>query len=342
MMCDELESMSCAMDARSSMSHSGDQDASVANIFIMFFAAAIGGYVLSSFVLLRSPGILHRKKEHRFAARHISHRGGAGECTENTIDAYRRAVSAGTELLELDVHLTKDNQVVVIHDDNLLRLTGMNCLISELRYEELPVLKRELDVSFARGVVMEDSENRTIPRLKDVFEEFPDVPINVDIKVDNDVLIATTADLIAQFKREKLTVWGNTSSKVTEKCYSVNPSIGLLFSMRRVVQIVILFYCGLLPYFPIRETHLEIPMPHCFFHFMPNPSKKQRFIVALMDKLLMRRSLFEHLQKRGIPVYLWVLNDPIEWDRAFNELRVDGVMTDFPSKLATYLKQHNV
>lgn len=53
----------------------------------------------------------------------------------------------------------------------------------------------------------------------------------------------------------------------------------------------------------------------------------------------MSKSLFTHLRKRGIHVYLWVLNSEEEYKRAF-ELGADGVMTDFPSKLSEFLARH--
>jgi glycerophosphoryl diester phosphodiesterase len=60
-------------------------------------------------------------------------------------------VKAGTQLLELDVHLTKDNQVVVVHDPNLSRLTGRNLDVTQLRYDELPLLQKQLAVTFSKG-----------------------------------------------------------------------------------------------------------------------------------------------------------------------------------------------
>ncbi len=155
-------------------------------------------------------------------------------------------MKAGTQLLELDVHLTKDNQVVVVHDPNLSRLTGRNLDVTQLRYDELPLLQKQLAVTFSKGthpstwpvpfsilfqrqrvhvcvvVVgknMEDEENRKIPLLKEVFERFPSVPVNIDIKVNDDRLITETSRLISDYKREKLTVWGNASKVITEKCY---------------------------------------------------------------------------------------------------------------------------
>lgn len=54
---------------------------------------------------------------------------------------------------------------------------------------------------------------------------------------------------------------------------------------------------------------------------------------------MMSKSLFMHLRKRGVNVYLWVLNSDEEYKRAF-ELGADGVMTDFPSRLASFLERH--
>jgi len=48
--------------------------------------------------------------------------------------------------------------------------------------------------------------------------------------------------------------------------------------------------------------------------------------------------LFLHLEKRGITTYLWVLNNENQFERAFN-LGVQGVMTDFPSKLQQFLEK---
>ena len=71
--------------------------------------AAFGGYVVASYVLLRKPLLLHRRKPDRFRrCVHISHRGGAGENLENTMVAFQNSVKlTATEMLELDCHMTK-------------------------------------------------------------------------------------------------------------------------------------------------------------------------------------------------------------------------------------------
>lgn len=66
-----------------------------------------------------------------------------------------------------------------------------------------------------------NEDERKIALLEEVFETFPQMPINIDIKVNNDELISKVAELIKQYKREEYTVWGNFSDVVTKKCYDM-------------------------------------------------------------------------------------------------------------------------
>jgi glycerophosphoryl diester phosphodiesterase len=74
--------------------------------------------------------------------RYVAHRGGAAQWAENSLTAFRSAVAAGARLLELDVHLTADGEVAVIHDPTLDRTTSQTgpvaqCTLADLRRARL-------------------------------------------------------------------------------------------------------------------------------------------------------------------------------------------------------------
>lgn len=295
----------------------------------------------ASLLLFKFPSLIHKKKKLKFKPKHISHRGGAAENLENTITAFKHALDQHTEMLELDCHITRDGEVVVSHDNSLLRVCNTKALITDTDYQDLPKIKSGLNVDFQPNCHVQGCDDRTIPTLREVFKAFPNTPINIDIKIDDDELITKVNELIREFNREDLCIWGSRTSTVVDKLYQLNPDIPVFFSIRRVLVLLLWFYTGLLPFIPLKEAALEIIMPSLALKSVDGSTPwantwRSRFIVRLLDRLMMRPSLFRHLEQRGIQTYLWVLNEEQDWDRAF-KLGVAGVMTDFPSKLKDYL-----
>ena len=111
----------------------------------------------------------------------LGHRGYSAKYPENTILAFRKAIEAGADGVELDVWLTKDGEVVVIHDETVDRTSNGSGKVKEMALEEL----KELD--FGNG--------ERIPTLEEVFEALPeDAIVNVEIK-DVDA-VEKTAEII--------------------------------------------------------------------------------------------------------------------------------------------------
>ncbi|MGN1295396.1 MAG: glycerophosphodiester phosphodiesterase [Bacilli bacterium] len=113
----------------------------------------------------------YKSLTHPLILQGICHRGLHNQVdTENGINAFKNALNASMAI-ELDVHLTKDNELVVFHDSSTLRITKKEGIIEDLTLEEIKNNYRLAD-------------NETIPTLKEVLELVNEqVPIVLELKV---------------------------------------------------------------------------------------------------------------------------------------------------------------
>lgn len=106
----------------------------------------------------------------------IAHRGVHNEkdIIENSLEAFKEAVNKNY-IIELDVHFLKDGEVVVFHDDNIERMTGINKNLKDCTYDEIRNIKLL-------------NKNTYIPKFSDVLKLVDGkVPILIELKNDNKV-----------------------------------------------------------------------------------------------------------------------------------------------------------
>ncbi|MFD0557407.1 glycerophosphoryl diester phosphodiesterase [Stackebrandtia endophytica] len=134
----------------------------------------------------------------------MAHSGGELEAPTNTLYAFERAVGLGSDMIELDVQSTQDDQLVVLHNATVDDTTDGSGTITDLTLAEV----RQLDAAYnfvpdegtvpglpddaypLRGIRTGDvappsgyePDDFAIPTLAEVFERFPDTPINIEIK----------------------------------------------------------------------------------------------------------------------------------------------------------------
>ncbi len=112
----------------------------------------------------------------RFPIMVIAHRGFSAEAPENTLTAFRRAIAAGSDVLELDIHLSKDHEVVVVHDRTLERTTNGQGRVADFTLKEL----KNLEAGLWMGPQF---SGERIPALKEVLELAQGrIGVNIEIK----------------------------------------------------------------------------------------------------------------------------------------------------------------
>ena len=108
----------------------------------------------------------------------FGHRGASGYAPENTLEAFRLAMEMGADGFELDVHMSLDGELVVIHDETVDRTTNGTGLVRDLTLAQL----KELDASYG----MEAYRGAKIPTLGEVFDLIQNTRhiVNVEVKTD--------------------------------------------------------------------------------------------------------------------------------------------------------------
>ena len=109
-----------------------------------------------------------------------AHRGYSEKYPENTMLAFRKAAEVGAEGIEIDVHLTKDGELVVMHDENTVRTTSTNALIKDLTLAEFKALD-------AGHVKNGEFEFEAPPTLREVFELLAETGMECNIEIKSGV-----------------------------------------------------------------------------------------------------------------------------------------------------------
>ena len=109
--------------------------------------------------------------------KNFAHRGFSGKYPENTLLAFEKAVEAQTDGIELDVQLTKDGEIVIIHDETIDRTTNGKGLVVDYTYEEL----EKFDASY---IYTGQFGFNKIPTLREYFNLIKDTNIitNIELK----------------------------------------------------------------------------------------------------------------------------------------------------------------
>ena len=166
-----------------------------------------------------------------------AHRGASRFFPENTMSAFKGAKDLGADFIELDVQETKDQQVIVIHDTNFKRTTGVNKNTWELSYDDV----KKLD---AGSFFAKEYKNERIPLLEEVvvFAKNNNIKLNIEIKPTGyeKNLEKEVVSIIKKYKFEDSCVITSQVYSVLEKVKKYAKNIKTVYVMSLAVGDVLL------------------------------------------------------------------------------------------------------
>lgn len=232
----------------------------------------------------------------------IAHRGGAGLGLENTLSCIENGIACGADIIEIDVHLTKDGHLLVCHDQTVDRTTNGKGKIREMTLDEI----RKLQVVDANGNLTEEH----LPTLTEVLELIDgQVTLLIEIKRTKKIYQGIEEKVVNEIEKFQASSWviiQSFNDSVLEKIYAVN-------SQQRLEKLIICKFWGL---------------PFIFDGTFTRFSLKKYNYISSFNIFYKSASLgfIKDIHKQGKEVKIWTLNEPEKTP----DLPVQGVITDRP------------
>ncbi len=227
-----------------------------------------------------------------------AHRGYSGKYPENTMLAFRKALEAGTDGVEMDVQLSRDGEVVIIHDETLDRTTSGSGFVKDYTLAEL----KKLD---AGKVFAGRFEKQEIPTFREFCDWLKGTSLVANVELKNSVIYypemeKKCVDIIRAAGLEKQIIFSSFNHATLFRLKELAPEIPVGALMENTELTYAGFYCR---QFGFRYYH--------------------------PDAALLTEGTVKECKENGVGLNVWTVNDLssfeklVEWD-------VDGVITNFP------------
>ena len=232
----------------------------------------------------------------------ICHRGSSGISPENTIFSFQKAFDQGSKSIEFDIRLTKDDKIVIFHDEDLSRITNNSGKVSESTLEYL----KKLDVG---SWYHKKYSNEKIPTLIEAVEFFDlqNIFLNIEIKTEkgNDVKFAKIlySSLKKYLYRDNLIPWISSSSK----------------------EVLLSFKC--------KCPHIPVGLVKEFISDYEIESMTKDFQFISLDVNYLTKCKVSKIKDRGILVFVYTVNN-YRLAKKLYDWGVDSIFSNFPDLLA--------
>jgi glycerophosphoryl diester phosphodiesterase len=250
----------------------------------------------------------------------MAHQGSCTKAPSNTLPAFEIAVREGADVLETDMHWTKDGCIVLCHDETVDRTSNGEGPIKDFTLEEL----KQLDFGYrftpdggktypyrGRGI--------QIPTLREAVQAFPDIRFNIDIKPSRPVYLRRFIREICELGAESRILIASFHHHVLQRFRALNPSIATSASVRECGHFCVRLWAGLDKQRRMPFDAFQVPV--------------DAFGIPVITKRFV-----ECAHRVGKKVHVWTVDDPKTMVELL-KLGVDGIVTNRPDVAVQARKQ---
>jgi len=248
----------------------------------------------------------------------IAHRGGKGLWPENTVYAFQYASNMGVDVLEMDLHSTRDGALVMIHDKTVDRTTDGAGEVQSFTLSDL----KELDAAYHwspddgetfpyRGIGIE------VPTLDEVFAGFNGQHLNIEIKQAQPSITGPFCEMIRENQMEEKVLVASFDQETLREFQRTCPEVATSLGEDDIRTFYILNTLFLGNIYSPTGSAVQAPEHRGGIHVLT-----RRFITGAHN--------------RGLEVHAWTINDTYTMQRLL-ALGVDGIITDYPNLMLALL-----
>lgn len=252
----------------------------------------------------------------------IAHRGASAYAPDHTFPAYELAVAMGADYIEIDLHMTKDKQLVALHDRSIF-LDGEEHAISNLTFEELQgflpgrIFNEQIPVMASKSF-----QSLTVPTLEDILSHYKD-EVNYYIEIKSPTATpGMEKELIHQLQSYQLLDRSDRLPKVIIQSYNAD-------SLKKVFELA-----------------PSIPLVKLYSQDTTSISKGEirdleKYASGVgVDQRLVTIDFVNRLHENGLAIHPFVINE-VDDIQAILEMGADGIFTDNPDIALEVKRTHH-
>lgn len=229
----------------------------------------------------------------------IAHRGSKSTHPENTLPAFLHAVNIGADGIELDVQLSKDGHLVVIHDETVQRTTNGRGFVHQMTLEEI----KQLDAGSWFSKTYRETRIPTLSEVLAILEEKSYRGLlNVELKTDRLDYPSIEEKVLMETQKNEWPfsiVYSSFNQKTLSRLTNLDPTIETAYLFKKPGEEKAYLSNGT----PVSAWHPSVK-------WMKSASGKKHTV---------------------LPMRVWTVNNPYDLQKCFH-LSVEAVITDFPEK----------